>query len=88
MRAKGCPLIWLLPLFCEFQSSLVTRARADPWNVFVPDLVMTLTTAPCARPYSAEIAELETTTSWMASKLLLAPKVPVVGSVVSTPSKR
>ena len=56
--------------------------------MFVPDFVMTLTRAPWARPYSAEIAAFDTTTSWTVSKLMLAPNVPVVGSVVSTPSKR
>ena len=77
-----------MPLFCEFQESLVTSARAVPWKMLVPVFVTTLTTAPWKRPYSAETAALETTISWIVSKLLLAPNVPVVGSVVSTPSKR
>ena len=77
-----------MPLLSAFHASLVTSARPVPWKMFVPDFVMTLTTAPWTRPYSAEMFEFETTTSWIVSKLLFAPKVPVVGSVVSTPSKR
>ena len=57
---------------------------AEPSNRLVPDLVMTLTMAPWPRPYST--AEVDTDTSWMASKFRLLPKVPVVGSVVSTES--
>ena len=59
---------------------------AEPSKRFVPDLVMTLTIAPCARPYSAEAPEVYTDTSWIASKFRFVPNVPVVGSVVSTAS--
>ena len=76
-----------MPLFCAFHESFVTRARALPWNALEPDFVTTLKTPPWKRPYSAETAAFETTTSWIVSKFWLAPNVPVVGSVVSTPSK-
>ena len=59
---------------------------ADPSKRLVPALVITLTIAPWARPYSTDVAEVEIETSWMASKFRLVPNVPVVGSVVSTES--
>ncbi len=57
-----------------------------PSYLLVPDLVTTFTIAPCARPYSAPAAVVRIDTSWMDSKLMLVPNVPVVGSVVSTAS--
>ncbi len=68
-RSKEAPLSALVPLFCASQSSFRKRYLKEPWSWFVPDLEMTLTTAPWARPYSAEMAEVETLTSWIASKL-------------------
>ena len=88
VRLNGWPEIGLVPLLSAFQLSLVTSTRPEPWKVLVPDFVITLKTPPWTRPYSAEMFALLTTTSSIVSKLLFAPKVPVVGSVVSTPSKR
>ena len=79
-------MIWLTVVFCAFHSSLANRYLNEPSKRFVPDLVMTLTIAPCARPYSAPTAEVSTLTSWIASKFRFVPNVPVVGSVVSTAS--
>ena len=76
----------LVVVFWAFQLSFVMITLPEPANVFVPDLVMTLMTPPAARPYSAPTPDVMTETSWIASKFRLPPKVPVVGSVVSTPS--
>src|SRR5688572_587151 len=85
-RSSDAPVTWLTVVFCAFHSSLANRYLNAPSKRFVPDLVMTLTIAPCARPYSAPTADVSTLTSWIASKFKFVPKVPVVGSVVSTAS--
>src|SRR5687767_11714918 len=85
-RSSDAPVTWLTVVFCAFHWSLANRYLNAPSNRLVPDLVMTLTIAPWARPYSAPTADVSTLTSWIASKFKLVPNVPVVGSVVSTAS--
>jgi hypothetical protein len=72
--------------FCVFHRSLVAMYLAEPSTRLVPDFVMTFTTAPTARPCSAETPDVKIATSSMPSKLRFDPNVPVVGSVVLTPS--
>src|SRR6516164_1567387 len=59
-----------------------------PWNSLPPDLVITLTTPPVLRPYSAWYPEVLTSTSWMNSLLMSLPWMPLMTFVVLTPSIR
>jgi len=87
-RASDAPVTSLCVVFCSFHWSFVPSTFSEPWKSFVPDFVMTFTIAPVARPYSAPAPDVMTLTSWMASKLRFEPNVPVVVSVLSTPSNR
>src|SRR5438067_13903057 len=40
---------------------------AEPWNWFVPPFVVTFTSDPGLRPFSAEYGLVDTLNSWMAS---------------------
>ena len=51
------------------QSSFVKVTRNDPATVLLPDRVMVLTMPPVKRPYSAEMPDVETVVSWMASSM-------------------
>ena len=62
--------------------------RNDPWNWLPPLLVITLTTPPPKRPYSAEMPEVRTCVSSMASSMNRLFEVPNRLSLVSTPSIR
>ena len=62
-RASDAPVISLVVVFCTSQLSFRKMYLAEPSNLLVPDLVITLTIAPCARPYSAETPEVYTDTS-------------------------
>ncbi len=53
----------------ERHLSLVMSRRIEPVNSLPPVLVMTLTTPPEKRPYSAEIPEVSTWTSLIASSM-------------------
>ncbi len=87
-RARLASVTSFFVEFCAFQSSLAARYLNDPPKRLVPDFEITSTIAPVERPNSADTADVRMTTSWMASKFRLAPKVPVTGSVVLTPSIR
>ena len=51
------------------QLSLFSVSRKLALNRLPPDLVMTLTTPPPKRPYSAEMPALATVVSWTASSM-------------------
>ena len=52
-----------LPATYERQLSLYRESRNEPLNRFVPDFVITFTTPPLKRPYSAEIPDVDTVVS-------------------------
>jgi hypothetical protein len=68
------------------QSSLLNVVRNDPLNWFPPDRVMALMTPPVNRPYSAEMPDVETVVSWIASSMNSANGVPRMLSWICTPS--
>ena len=58
------------------QSSLVIVLRYEPEKVLPPDLVTAFTTPPVNRPYSAEIPDVVTVVSWIASSMKRLKGVP------------
>src|SRR5260221_4004695 len=72
----------------ERHASLLSVVRNDPLNVFPPDLVIALTTPPPNRPYSAEIAPVDTFVSWIASSMNRLSAWPRRFSLTTTPLTR
>src|ERR1035438_2355783 len=50
-------------------TELRRNSYASPWIELVPLLVITLTTAPVARPYSGSVVLLKMRTSWIESRV-------------------
>ncbi len=51
------------------QASFAKEVRNEPLNTLPPDFVMTFTTPPEKRPYSALIAAVDVVVSWTASSM-------------------
>ncbi len=67
---------------------LVKLERNAPENRLLPLFVITLTTPPLKRPYSADTPDVSTWTSWIASSMNRALGWPSTLSLMSTPSIR
>ena len=67
------------------QLSLLSVSRSDPLNRFPPDLVMTFTTPPPNRPYSADIPAVAIVVSWIASSMYRSYAWPRKFSLTFTP---
>src|SRR6185436_3418967 len=67
------------------QLSLLTPSRYEPLNWLPPDLVIAFTRPPPKRPYSAEIPDVETVVSWIASSMNRLTGCPRRFSVMATP---
>ena len=68
------------------QSSFVKVVRNEPLKLSPPERVMALTTPPVKRPYSAEMPDVETVVSWIASSMKSENGVPRMLSWIWTPS--
>ena len=77
-------------LLYVFAAKAATRlySYAVPWNWFVPDLVVTFTTPPPVRPYSAVKFDVDTRNSCTESSGTVCPTVASNRSTLSPPSSR
>src|SRR5712671_2994296 len=69
-------------------ASLSNVVRNDPLILLPPDFVIMLTTPPPKRPYSAEMAPVDTFVSWIASSMNRLSACPRRFSFTTTPLTR